>query len=615
LVLFSFLPDLVTGDSGSEFIEQKRALLYLYRSDFGETATDNDGIHIWLPVVSLLGLELDIIDTLSPDFPSEKTMEEYAGIIAPTGAWETSLPWCKWLTKQVKDHNRKVLVIAPLGPGDPEEENAENGEDGANSDYEAIDDGSLNQLYKEIGLVIDTNLSVEAGEGGESLIVIGEIDDSCYDFEDDLSTRQTPYFLKMSAVESSVKSFLTLKWKNVKDSEGLAVCATDNGGFAIEEYIRRQDYISEENFWYINPLKFLIQVFKLRNLPVPEPSRMGNSRLVALFIETDGKIGNSRFARFVKMAEDLQIALSPIRTIPDIDEDIDKTKGIFSIVADQKSLEMDDFAKSPVSSIEAMAEEVFGGKLASDYRVKIFIDLDVFESEEATKNGEIFLQAISDSDFFPFDSTLEAAMVAGAHSFKHGLVRGGGYYLSHNGPLREARSIAGDGYPDLSACENIFGYKKAAGRLIIHLGEKDRTILRLVNKEPEQVYLSGFNRYVSVFKFDSFRWVVRVEGPSGGKLEMSGLKRGERYVSEFFKDTDERLFEESAFSTDLSGNATIVLPGKGIRRVEFWSDKDNSYWFVKVRRFFWATGTLPFFIVSFVFIFFLIIWKITKLVV
>ena len=201
-------------------------------------------------------------------------MEKYAGIIAPTGAWETSLKWCQWLTGQVKDHGRKVLVMAPLGPGFPDEEDSDDEEKTNAPDYEAIDDKYLNQLYESIGLAIDSNLTVEAGEGGEALVVIG--------------------------TGGTVESLLTLKWRDVADSEGLAVCATDNGGFAIEEYIRRQDYISEDNFWFINPLKLLIRSFKLRNLPVPEPSRVGYGRLVVLSIETGEERGNSLLTKFIK---------------------------------------------------------------------------------------------------------------------------------------------------------------------------------------------------------------------------------------------------------------------------------------------------------------------------
>ena len=77
--LINFSAAIAADEVPSAFIEQKRALLYLYRSDFGETATDNDGIHIWAPVISLLGLELDIIDTLSPDFLLKKIWKSMQG--------------------------------------------------------------------------------------------------------------------------------------------------------------------------------------------------------------------------------------------------------------------------------------------------------------------------------------------------------------------------------------------------------------------------------------------------------------------------------------------------------------------------------------------------------
>jgi len=597
-------------------IEQKRSLLYLYRSNFGETADDNDGIYIWAPVVSLLGMELHIVDTLSAKLPSSQEMSKYAGIIAPTGAWETSLKWTSWLTKQVSLFKRKVLVIAPLGAGDPKEE------EHISKDYETVDDEELNKLYSAIGLSIDTSLSVEAGEGGENLVIINSIDKSVFGFDEDLTKHKTPYFLKMTGTDSSIRSMLTLSWKDVSDSNGLAVCSTEGGGYAIEEYIRRQDFSTEENFWYIDPLKFLIRVFQLRNLPVPEVARIGNSRIVTVFVEKCNKDLNSRFIQLYKFAGELDFPLTKIDKIPSIDEEKDVQNGVYSFVLNRKNILMKGLAENPEALLESYGEEYFGGRLSSDFRIVIFLDQDIFDEDKTIKALQRFLVSLNSSSLVPLNQKEIKEILKGAISLEHGVIAPEfqknvteGYYILGNNALRQVRVIAGDGYPDLSHCQNIMGYKKGNGRLLLHLGSSDFTMLRLSSQEQDQVYLSSFNRYVESFSFDKFRWVLHFRGTKDGKIHISGLNQGEKYVCEFFRKNSQRLFEERAFTSDLSGNMIINLVGKGQRRVEFWSDKDNSYWFVKIRRFFWATGTLPLFILGALFLVGYIIWKITRFIV
>ena len=590
--------------------EFKRSILYLYRSDFGESESDNDGIHIWAPVISLLGLELDIVDTLSSSFPDEHKMASYSGIIAPTGAWETSLKWCEWLTSQVRDHNRMVLVIAPLGPGDPSEEGQ------INDEYETIDDTYLNDLYSAIGLSINSSLNIEAGEGGESLVSIRYMDEGLFNFEEDLRKVPTPYFLKMSGTDDSVKSFLTLCWKGVADSDGLAVASTENGGFAIEEYIRRQDFVSEENYWYIDPVKFLISVFRLRNLPVPEPSRIGNSRIISVFVEEAvSESSSARYTQFLSLCEDSSLPVTVIKVIPDIDEDLESRSGVYSVVIDKRNSRLESLYSEFENTLESMADEVFGGRLSGDYRLRLYLDQNLFDAPETADRAKNLLNTIISSRFAPLDETLVARMASSSHLLRHGLYGSDAYFLCDNGDLRQVRSIAGDGYPDLKACTNIIGYKKAGGRLLLHLGPQPITYLKLVPREPEQVFIGECNRPVDSFHFDTFRWIVTLTGVAGGCIEMKGLGKEEKYVCEFFNGDEQRLFEEAAVTSDLSGTATIHLPGNGPRRVEFWSDKDNSYWFVKIRRFFWATGTLPLFIFLVFSIIFFLLWKLTKLIV
>ena len=634
----------------------RHSILYLYKSDFGETKEDNDGVNLWAFPLYQLGFSVVTYDTLGDKVPDEKFMEPFHGILAPAGSWETSLVWAKWLKSQM-ENGRKVLIMAPLGPGDPDED-----EDTA--PYHILNDEKLNLVYSTLGFTLDSTFAIEEGEGGVNLIRWKHKAQGWFGYDKDLVQGDTPYYLKWTPTTKDVESLLTLCWDGIDNTDSVAVGFTPRGGLAIEEYIKFADFKADVTRWRIDPVRFLGKAFRVGDLPRPECNVICGNRTLLCHFGGGGSRRKGEDDRTYGQAllEDVLAGPSrpkfpimltnfPKAKVSSLKTTFATTNGYEDVLATAHNVRLTgskfsrfadpdpDFSPDesgvlifPTASVPI--EEYFEKALASPFAkyfgdhekklmllptqrpepLNLHIPYDLAETKSSRALLLRLLQWADSLEMTPIylDEYLQMAR-AGRYA-EIGRTDDGGFFVEQDGKLPALRFDRNQGYPDLQRSKGIIGYRRIGDSLYVYLNEAKRQKVYLSSQRPKEFSLARANRPIRDLRREGFRWLFTTRGPMAAKLDFQGLNANDSYVAELFEVKTQKIMDELSFRTNDLGEGSLLIEYPGWARVEFWSTTDEAYWLIKAKRFFWRTGTLPLFVILAVFIFLFVLWKLAKLI-
>ena len=633
------------------------SIVYLYKSDFGESRDDNDGINQWAFPLMQLGFSIRTYDTLkAPPEGDGKFLRTVHGIIAPTGSWETSKRWCLWLEQRMKE-GFPVLILAPLGPGDPEE-------DPPVEEYPIRPEKDLNRVYETLGLELDSSLYIEKGEGGAELIRWKHKEPGWFGYDKDLVQGDTPYYLKWSPVIEGVESLLTLAWEGIEGTDSVVVAFTPRGALAIEEYIKFTDFTEDETKWRINPVRFLAHAFQVEDLPRSEYNVIcGNRSLLchfggerALDRIDDGRkrcealvedvFIESRRAKFPVLLTALNVDEYPSKGKSQLPTII-STNGYEDVMAQAQNIRVTkksyprfsdpepDFTPDPskvlafpIASvpIEKIVKEPSSKSLSERIEahrrslmllptqrpeaLNLFIPYYLADKEKWRQRIFEVLDWSSEQDTTAVYLDEYIQMARAGREAKIGRCDDGGYFVEQNSKLPSLRFDRRQGYPDLKRSKGVIGYHRRGDSLYIYLDEGERQEIFLSKERPKGFCLARANRPIRDLHKKGFRWIFTTRGPSRAVLDFQGLNERDTYVAELFQKGTQSIMDELSFTTDELGRGRLVIEYPGWARVEFWSTSDEIYYLVKVKRFFWRSGTLPLFIGLLIFLLSLGAWKI-----
>ena len=254
--------------------EEKLTILYLYDSREGENDQENDGDELYGRPLAWLGLSVDTFDVaLAKNVPPEN-MSRYRGIIAPSGSWDTSPFWTKWLGRQV-DRGIKVLIVSTAAVEAPDVENT--------SGREPLPDEVLNTVYQPLGFNLVSSMTATAAE---DIVRIKNVETAMFGFEAPLPEHQ--HYVKVEKIGKDVESFLTLWWEGLAGTEAELMAVSSGGGYALSEYMFFIDAKQDLRFWRVNPFKFFEKVFKTGDLPRIEPNLINGQRTYFSHVDGDG---------------------------------------------------------------------------------------------------------------------------------------------------------------------------------------------------------------------------------------------------------------------------------------------------------------------------------------
>jgi len=633
------------------------AILYLYKSDFGESRDENDGIDVWAFPLYQLGFTVTTFDTKDERPPDDGFMAGFHGILAPTGAWETSKVWADWLRKQVQG-GRKLLIMAPLGPGDPDEDE----DDGP---YPILPDDDLNQVYGAVGFKLDSTFALEEGEGGAALVRWQHKEDGWFGYDKDLVQGDTPFYLKWSPVGDDVRSLLTLCWEGIPGTDSVAVGFTGRGGLAIEEYIKFVDFTTDETRWRIDPVRFLGEAFGVGDLPRPEVNVIcGNRTMLVHFGGRGLRATSDDGARTVGRAivDDVlagagrprfPVTLAGVQAadVASLGTALATTNGYDDVLAtahnvrvtaatygrfqdpdpdfrpDESAVLVFPTAAAPVEAyVEKVVQSPFGTYFGHHERkvmllptqrpepLNLYVPYDLAERQGVRDVLRRLMDWAGEQPATPVFLDEYLQMAKAGRDAAIGRTGDGGFFVEQDGALPTLRFDRNQGYPDLERSTGVIGYYRKDDSLYVYLNEGTRQTVYLTAARPEGFCLTRANRPVRDLRRDDFRWLFTTRGPMPARLEFQGLRPGDTYVVELFdRGSQDAIADEQSFRADEAGRGTLELDYPGWARVEFWSSTAESYWLVKLKRFFWRTGTLPVVIVLLVVLAFWLVWKVAGL--
>ncbi len=89
------------------------------------------------------------------------------------------------------------------------------------------------------------------------------------------------------------KSVLSVRYKNGQKSTPIAI--TSWGGYALGDSFLLS--IADENYWTINPFRFIKDALRLDNIPVPDPTTEAGRRILFVHVDGDGFVERVRTDR------------------------------------------------------------------------------------------------------------------------------------------------------------------------------------------------------------------------------------------------------------------------------------------------------------------------------
>lgn len=611
-----------------------RQLLYLYDSRWGETERENDGVEQWAAPCARLGLSLVVRDTAAAPPPPPSEARRWAGILAPTGAFETSEPWCTWLGLCVAE-GVKVVVVAPLGPGDPEDETS-----GAASDeeYPQLPDAVLNRVYEPLGFKLTSELSVLGDEGGGAgLVHIRSMAPGWFGYQAPLTEADCPWYTRFEALTSDVEPLLVLDWQGAPETASAVVALCPRGALAVEEYVKVVERESGEVRWRVDPVRFLERALGLEGWPRPETDLVAGRRVLLVHVGGVGATAPStavpgRTCGEVLVDEilarpplrDVAVTLtgcrpdSPLRTLTASLPAVRLTTASFRFMtavdeSDPPPRRLGLAVPLPTLGLDeyvaARDERPFGALMAETGRLErgerpcltapvvAYVEYDAVETLEgldALRRGLAWL-AEQPLAALPVEEWLLSTVAARETAVSWD--GGRRLFVVRHGPgLRTLRFDVATGWPDLARSRGVVGFCRRAGSLYCFLGEGGETEVALCDRAPDRPYVMEATGDVTLTSVGPEGVEGRASGPPTPWMRLGGLPPSRAHTVTCRRDG--LIVAEWAFKSDAAGVGEVAVDVPG-GRVAFAvvPVPDEHYLMVFVRRFLWDTGAGPWLVV------------------
>jgi len=259
--------------SGDTFVPRK--LLIAYQSNTGQKANVNVYFDICQTITDYYGLISDYMDVNTQSFPNDQKMKKYRAIITVFNSTQmkNGIAWLRWLKHQC-EKEKKLIVLGPLS-----------GKDSSNQDeYNKLADA----IYSHIGIQYKGMYSTHLGR-----LRFHYKDPDHVEFE-----RPYPVFPQtyeqFLVLDPKLKVWLSIKRKDIKNSESATIITGPNGGFARYEDMFWMDPVSYKKKWYLNPFKFFEESLEIKNTPRPDPTTLNGMRVAFSHIDGDAFSGPSR---------------------------------------------------------------------------------------------------------------------------------------------------------------------------------------------------------------------------------------------------------------------------------------------------------------------------------
>jgi len=252
-----------------------RKLFIAYQSETGQSARANIYFEICQAVTDYLGLLSDYFDISTRTLPDDQFMSEYRAIISVSNSVKISngIAWLRWLNHQCQK-GKKIIILGQLA---------------------GYNDSNFNE-YKKLAARINAHIGfVNKGmfSNHQGRIRFHYKDPERVEYE-----RKYPVFPlnyeQFQVSKSNVRVWLSIKRKDLENSESAVVLTSPNGAFARYSELYWMDPVSYKKKWYINPFIFFEEALATHNLPRPDPTTLNGSRLAFSHIDGDAFSGPSR---------------------------------------------------------------------------------------------------------------------------------------------------------------------------------------------------------------------------------------------------------------------------------------------------------------------------------
>jgi len=215
-------------------------------------------------------------------------MSIYRGIITTfhSEKMKAAKEYLIWLNRQF-DAGKKVVVLDQLGC------TAKRTEDTALKEL-------IDKTFDRMGLRFGAQFT-----GNQSIIRFVHKDKKGVEFERKYPPIPMAYQM-YAPVGKGVKTYLSIKRKDKKDSTSSIIVTSPTGGFAWSSFLIWEDHRTKRRSWYVNPFLFFEEALGLKGIPSPDPTTLNGLRVAFSHIDADGFGGPSRVDKRSLCAEILR---------------------------------------------------------------------------------------------------------------------------------------------------------------------------------------------------------------------------------------------------------------------------------------------------------------------
>lgn len=263
----------------------KNDVLVLYNSEEGRSFVGNMFMEGLAMPCNYYGLRYELRDVSVRPLPSDTEMQRYRGIVTVFGENSMSDPdsYLDWVIRQQKKGIR-LLIMQSLGAF-------------SDQDGNPADPARVEKVFSGLGLEWRGNATTD-----RKRVRYGAKDETYLNFERKLPLFP-PRYVDVRAVDDEVEPWLTLKLKDVKDSESAVISVGPGGGFALGGFIRWQEPVTFLKQWYIDPFELIRKSMGMQGVPVMTPTTLNGLRIAFSHIDGDGFTGFSEVDKFKTAGE------------------------------------------------------------------------------------------------------------------------------------------------------------------------------------------------------------------------------------------------------------------------------------------------------------------------
>ena len=262
-----------------------RKVLVLYNSETEQSPTMNTVFRSCQTILNYYGILTEYRDVAKRPLPNPQTMSTYRGIITTfhSEKMKAAKEYLVWLIRQF-DAGKKVVVLDQLGC------TAKRTEDPALKEL-------IDKTFDRMGLRFGAQFT-----GNQSTIRYVYKDKAGVGFERKYPPIPMAYQM-YAPVGKGVRTYLSIKRKDKKDSTSSVIITSPTGGFAWSNFLIWEDHRTKRRSWYVNPFLFFEEALDLKGIPRPDPTTLNGLRVAFSHIDADGFGGPSRIDKRSLCAE------------------------------------------------------------------------------------------------------------------------------------------------------------------------------------------------------------------------------------------------------------------------------------------------------------------------